>query len=90
MTDDSRALADYQFEDFPLPILETDEIDETWVLPESLEFSSIRTDESTYSAPTAKTSDVHVMDWSILGPASLGGLITLFGKSQMILIEVNW
>jgi hypothetical protein len=81
MTDDSRALADYQFEDFPLPILETDEIDETWVLPESLEFSSIRTDESTYSAPTAKTSGAYEMDWSILGPASLGGLITLFGKS---------
>jgi hypothetical protein len=90
MTDDSRALADYQFEDFPLPILETDEIDETWVLPESLEFSSIRTDESTYSAPTAKTSGAYEMDWSILGPASLGGLITLFGKSQMILIEINW
>jgi hypothetical protein len=80
VTEDSRALPDYQFEDFPVPILETDVIDEIWVLPESSEFNSTKADESTYPAPTAKTSGAYEIDWSILGPASFGGLITLFGK----------
>jgi hypothetical protein len=89
VTEESRALPDYHFEDFPVPILETDVIDEVWVLPESSEFSSTKTDESTYPAPAAKSPGAYEIDWSILGPASLGGLITLSGKSQIILIDVS-